>query len=226
VEAPVVVPSRPGRAPVPAVPVAPEARSYGAGTVWDRIASVVHHGPAGTGEVMWSTDALVHRGIPLVLCRATFDLDARDDLRWVEALAGALGRFCRPLPTGSAVLLGPSADLVADHLAIPVVDFPEYPPYGGSVALRLPSAAHGLGWVADVQGERYLNLVVGGGGHQDYLALRPSVVSWVGDDGLVAALQLCVTHGMSLGFGTSGGRVLRAGPIDVALAVRAMIERR
>jgi hypothetical protein len=213
---------------VPAVPVHPNVgrHALAPATVWDRIANVVHHGPTGTGEVLWSTDALVHRGVPLALCRATFDLDPRDDLRWVEALAEAVSRFCRPLPSGSAVLVGPGADVIARELGIPAVPYPEYPPYGGSVALRLPFPGHGLDWVEGVRGERWMNLVVGGGPHHDLLELSPPVVSWVGDDGLVAALQLCVTHGTSLGYGTSGGRVLRAGPIDVALAVRAMIDRR
>jgi hypothetical protein len=223
-------PAWPNRAPVPAVPAHPHAgrqpHPLGPATVWDRIANVVRHGPTGTGEVLWSTDALVHRGVPLALCRATFDLDPRDDLRWVEALADSVGRFCRPLPSGSAVLVGPAADLIAGELGIPLVPYPEYPPYGGSVALQLPYPGGGLDWVEGVRGERWLNLVVGGGPHHDLLELAPPVVSWVGDDGLVAALQLCVTHSASLGYGTSGGRVLRAGPIDVALAVRAMIDRR
>ena len=80
-------------------------------------------------------------------------------------------------------------------------------------------------WFERVRGDRWLHLVAGGP-WKDLVAQEPAAVSWVGDDALVKALQICATYDVGLGYGTVGPQIVRAQPVDVAIGLRGLIERR
>lgn len=181
----------------------------------------------GTGRVDWSQDELVHIGLPFVLIEATTGLDPSDDLAWISALAVALRPFCGALREGDSVVVGPKAHHIAGTLGFPDVRYPKAPPRATSACITLPGHKTARAWLAEHRGERSLHLVVGGAGSKALMDLDAAVVSWVGDDALVAALWLSVTRGAVLGYGKpSAGRVLKADPVEVALAIRALVGRR
>ncbi|MEM8905735.1 MAG: hypothetical protein AAGF02_18675, partial [Actinomycetota bacterium] len=120
--------------------------------------------PPGLGAVRWSVDRLAHLGLPFELVRRTVDLDPSDDQRWLLTLADGLAPFVRPEPAGSAVFAGPRADRIGAAMELPVVEAPELPPYGGSVALKTTDDGAGRAWLARVRGDRVLHVVVGGRG--------------------------------------------------------------
>jgi hypothetical protein len=180
-----------------------------------------------SGSVDWSVAALSRHDLPWPIIDAVMDLDPRDDLGWIAAIAGAVAPWCRPLPAGASIMVGPSAGRLGRALGAEVVDPTMMAPYSGSFAA--PVSVSDRDWVYTVRGERWLNLVVDG---------RPSTlgllgdevlaVSWVGSKGIGPALRLASSMGLVLGYGMDGrhGAAYRATPIDVALAVRDLVGRR
>lgn len=181
---------------------------------------------SGMGEVAWSPDELIRVGLSFGLTESIVRLSPRDDLDWVWAIARIASGLCRPLPQGPALLVGPRADSLAAVLRVPAVHQPNLAQDVGTVYLPGDARAADPSWVAQIQGDRWLHLVAGGEGWEELLALGPRVISWVGRGTLVPALRACAENDLILGYGTFGDRVLRAQPVDVALAIRDMVVRR
>jgi hypothetical protein len=60
------------------------------------------------------------------------------------------------------------------------------------------------------------------------LVAAPNVVSWFNESALIDALYLAVAFDAQLGYGVlpgRGGSLTRIYPVDVALAIRSMMER-
>ena len=147
---------------------------------------------------------------------------------WLVALAAAVAPYCRPLPSGAAVLAGPKAGVLGQALQLPVTKRPDEPDTEGTVCLQLRDTLPAREWLAAARGSRWLHLVVGGTGWHGLLFDEPLAVSWVGADALPAALHQCAAFGLVLGYGVDapGGALLRANPVDVALSVRSLLPRR
>lgn len=161
---------------------------------------------ASPDEPVWSTTRLLHLGLPASLVHALEVADGADDLGWVAALAEALRPLCRPLPAGPSVLVGPDAPAVAE-----VADVP---------------AARSRTWLAALGTDRWRHLVLGGERWRDDLAEEPLAVSWTRPADLPDALRCATELGLVLGYGACGGRLVRARPLDVALAVRELVDQR
>ncbi|HHC08788.1 MAG TPA: hypothetical protein ENK55_08735 [Actinobacteria bacterium] len=184
--------------------------------------------PPGLGRVDWSTTALARIGLPAEIVDATAELDPADDLAWIERIAAAVAPLCGPLPSVSTIVVGAQADRLAAPLDLPLVSPPEMPPYSGSVCSVVTERPRDLEWLAFVKGDRRLHLVVGDEPWRALLVEDPVVVSWSGDRGIVDAVYLATTLGATLGFGTVDGfasAMVRARPVDVALAIRRLVGR-
>lgn len=182
----------------------------------------------GSGPVRWSAGTLDRLGLPAVLIAAVEAQEPVDDTGWLVALAAAVAPYCRPLPTGSAVVVGPKAGALGTALELPVVRRPETPPADGTVCVQLKDTLPARDWLASIRGTRWTHVVVGGSGWHGLLFDEPLAVSWVGADALPAALHQCAAFGLVLGYGLDapGGTPLRANPLDVALTVRSLLVRR
>ena len=195
----------------------PQLRSTASATTWID----------STGPVSWSLDRLTRLGLPYRFVQAAVGLAPEDELGWVMALAAVAEHHCGPLPEGSSVAAGPSAQRLATAIGVPSVEFPEAPPYGGSIALKMDGAPASRAWLSRVQGDRWLNLVVDAEGFNGPLDGRPIAVSWTEAGGLVPALQLCADHELTLGYFIGpNGQGVRAAPLEVALALRDLLPRR
>jgi hypothetical protein len=187
---------------------------------------------AGASPVEWSVENLRRRGLPSVVIDAVADLDPRDDLAWVHAIGRAVATLCRPLPAGDAVLAGPKARGLAEALEAPCVrpptgrsrktDLPRVP-RKGSFCAPLSHTENNRSWIGWARGDRWLHVVIGGSGWRDLLFDDPLAVSWVDDESLPEAIALCADLGLVLGYG--GERYARACPVDIAMAIRAMMPR-
>lgn len=180
-----------------------------------------------SGGANWSVTALARCDLPSPIVEAVMDLDPRDDLGWIAAIAGAVAPWCRPLPAGSSILVGPSADKVGRSLGMEVVAPTEAAPYGGDFAA--PVTASNRDWLDTVRGERWLHLVVDDRASMELLSDEVLAVSWVGGRGVAGALRLASSLGLVLGYGMGTGRsatAYRATPVDVALAIRELVGRR
>ncbi|GIV00957.1 MAG: hypothetical protein KatS3mg014_2572 [Actinomycetota bacterium] len=205
----------------PAVEVAsPEADAPGAAI------GSTDRAVAGLGSVAWSPDELVRLGLPYGLIEAVVRLSPRDDLGWVAAIAGWAARHCPPLPDGPALVIGPHADRLARALDLPLVRCPELPRNGGTVCVVSEEGCADLAWLAKAQAGRFVHAVLGGSGSGRLREWHPKVVSWVEPEELAEALRWCAQDGAILGYGVLGGRIVRANPVDVALAVREGVVRR
>ncbi len=185
--------------------------------------------PEGMGRVDWSATALARIGLPTEIVEATRGLDPRDDLAWVGAIARAVAPLCRALPDVPMLIVGAHADRLAEPLDVPLVNPPGMPPYSGSVCAVVSNDQRDLDWLRFVRGDRKLHLMVGEDPWRELLVDDPLVVSWSGDRGVVDAIYLASTLGGSLGYGTVDGfasGMVRARPVDVALAIRRLVGRR
>lgn len=154
----------------------------------------------------WSSERLFHLGIPADLVRdLEVDQDA-DDVTWTMALARELGAACGPLPGGPALLVGPLADELKDQVDEPT--------------------ARSQVWFDALRDGRWLHLVVGGEGWRDHLPAGPRVVSWTRTQDLPDAVRCARELGLTLGHGPLGGVIRRARPLDVAVAIRALVDGR
>ena len=152
----------------------------------------------------WSTTRLLHLGLPASLVHHLDVADPTDDLSWVTALTDALRPVCRPLPAGPAVLVGPDAPAIAEVVDLPV--------------------ARSRTWLDALGANRWRHLVIGGQGWRTELTDEPLAVSWVRTEDLPDALRCATELGLVLGYGPQGGQLRRARPLDVALAVRELVE--
>jgi hypothetical protein len=75
------------------------------------------------------------------------------------------------------------------------------------------------------QAGRWVHAVLGGPGSGRLREWRPPVVSWTEPGALAEALRWCAQDGAVLGYGVIGTRLVRANPVDVALAVRELVVR-
>ncbi|MEO1062712.1 MAG: hypothetical protein AAFZ07_14960 [Actinomycetota bacterium] len=179
----------------------------------------------GLGAVRWSVDRLAHLGLPFALVQRTVGLDPADDQRWLLTLAAGLADFVRPEPAGSAVFAGPRADRIGAAMDLPVVEAPELPPYGGSVALKTIDDGAGRAWLGRVRGDRVLHVVVGGRGWELLLAKQPDAVVVSSTDAVLTGLQVAVEHGVPISYVADGGGLRRANALDLAISVRSLVGR-
>ncbi len=181
--------------------------------------------PPGLGSVRWSVDRLAHLGLPFALVQRTVGLDPSDDQRWLLTLAAGLADFVRPEPTGSAVFAGPRADRIGAAMDLPVVEAPELPPYGGSVALKTTDDGAGRAWLSRVRGDRVLHVVVGGRGWELLLAKDPDAVVVSSADAVLSGLQVAVEHDVPISYVSDAEGLRRADALDLAIAVRSLVGR-
>jgi len=206
-------------------PIAERREPAGDGNAW-RTVEVA--GPRGCGRVGWSSTALAKIGLPTDIVEATRNLDPRDDLAWIEAIAQAVHPLCGPLPDVPVVVAGGQADRLAGLLDLPLVNPPGMPPYSGSVCAVVTDDQRDLDWLRFIRGERALHLVIGDEPWRDLLVGDLAAVSWFGDRSIIDAVYLASSLGCVLGFGTVDGfasAAVRPRPVDVALAIRRLVER-
>lgn len=180
------------------------------------------------GTPTWSAENLKRLGLPSVLVEAVTAGAPGGDAAWVRALADALAPLCRRLPEGPMLLAGERALPLADGLGLPIVA-PGCKAPVGSFAVRSCVGADKRDWIAGNCVTRWLHAVVGGSGWRQLLFAGPSAVSWVEDSSLPEVLQVAVDLGVPLGFGTerdATGAPTPANPVDVAVAIRALLPRR
>lgn len=181
------------------------------------------------GGADWSVIALARADLPTTVTDSVMDLDPRDDLGWLAAIAGAVAPWCRPLPSGSAVMVGQAAARMGAALGIEVIEPSGTAPYGGQFAAPVTGRSEDREWLETVRGERWTHLVVGEGDTTSVLDDDVLAVSWSGDQSIAIALRLASSLGLVLGYGMGselGAPAHRATPIDVALAVRKLVGRR
>ncbi len=190
-------------APTPCASSTP--RTAGQGPDASNGAAVDAAGETTTGDgPAWSTTRLLHLGLPASLVHDLEVTDPDDDLSWVAALTDALRPICRPLPSGPAVLVGPDAPTLAEVVDLPV--------------------ARSRTWLDALGANRWRHLVIGGRTWRAELTDEPLAVSWVRTEDLPDALRCATELGLVLGYGPQGGQLRRARPLDIALAVRELVE--
>jgi hypothetical protein len=182
----------------------------------------------GTGGVAWSPDELVRIGLPFSFIRPLLDADPEDDLAWIRGIATSVNALCRPLPTGDFALAGAAAAHFAQPLRLEALRRPDRGPKRGSICCSILDNAESRRWFERVRRDRWTHLVVGPLEDKAFLDLHPMAVSWVGADALAGGLRLAAELGVPLGYFKPdvAGPALRATPIEVALAVRALVVRR
>ena len=182
---------------------------------------------ASVPAVAWSSQALEDLRLPSPVIEACRELDRADDLGWIAAIADVVGPWCRPLPTGVPAYVGTRLRRLADALDLPLVGIGEVAPADGPVVLDAPDSATGRAWSARQAGDRWLHVVAGTGRWQAYAFEDVLAVSWTADDQLPLALSMASRLGVVLGYGPSarGREIVRAAPVDVALAIRALMPR-
>ncbi|MFV1990788.1 MAG: hypothetical protein ACC652_08635, partial [Acidimicrobiales bacterium] len=179
------------------------------------------------GSVDWSLDRLAAIGLPFSFVQDLVGIDNEDDLGWIRAIAHRFEQYCRPLPLRESVYVGPRAAQLATVLGIPSVTFPDNPPYGGSVCLRMDDDGAHRAWLTRVRGDRAMQLVIGGTGWIDLLSKDPVAVSYVGGpELLIPAMQLCIKRDIALGYSVTASGGLRLNPLDAALQIRTLLGRR
>jgi hypothetical protein len=185
--------------------------------------------PAGMGAVAWRTMDLVRHGIPTEIVAAVADIDPNDDIAWITALAGAIAPYCGRTESSDTVLLGTNAYQLAETLSIEWVEPGQTAPYEGSFASYVSTESEHKDWLEFVRGTRDIHYVIGDDqAWRQALVAAPNVVSWFNESALIDALYLAVAFDAQLGYGVlpgRGGSLTRIYPVDVALAIRSMMER-
>lgn len=156
----------------------------------------------------WSRDALLQLGLPVDLVRAVEPelRDTQDDIAWTMAIARAVTPALGPIPSGPALLVGPHAERLSGEVAAPT--------------------ARSRMWFEALHEGRWIHLVVGGDGWRELLSFAPRVLSWTDPRDLPDALRCALELELTLGYGIQDGRARRARPLDVALAIRALVDGR
>lgn len=160
--------------------------------------------PAPVAGPAWSSERLLQLGLPTELVRAVDRGAEADDLAWTSAVATAVAGACGALPTGASLVIGPLADRLTGLVEGPT--------------------ARSQVWFDALRDGRWLHLVVGGEGWREHLLSGPCVVSWTRQEDLPEALRCALELGLTLGYGPIGGVVRRARPVDIALAVRELVD--
>jgi hypothetical protein len=212
----------PGPAPAPAEPApAPEAAAAATGSATIallRDSAAGDTSPGGVGKGPWDQDALRALDLPDLVVDALDGVG--DDLEALRAVASAVVSLCRPLPTGTPMLLGPRAGTLSPELEIPLVLPPGPTPAAGPVAAKVGKKHRQ--WVDRYRGDRWLHLVVGGRGWDALRDVDALAVSWTTTEDLPAALRLAADGGLVLGFDATRG-LRRASPEDVAITLRELL---
>jgi hypothetical protein len=175
------------------------------------------------GTPLWSVRNLCRLGLPpLLSADEAATLASADDIAWTHAVADSLRPLCRPLPTGPTIVVGPAAERLAGALGL-ALHWPgqQVPPesFIAPIAGRYSERE----WLAQVRGQRHLHLVVGGPGWRGLLFDDPVVLSY-DDANLCDAVTLAVHLDIGLGYACdASGRVTRANPIDLAMAIRRLL---
>ena len=185
--------------------------------------------PPGAGTVDWGVRQLIRHDAPGRLIAAVADLDQHDDLGWIHGLASSVAKLCRPLPPDDTIVVGVHADRLGAMLGIPVVEPGDIAPYTGSFASPLMGDPGDRRWLELVRGDRALHVIAGVSDRwRELLVCDPTVVSWVGESSVLDAVALASAVGAPLGYGTPDGvlsPMVRALPVDVALAIRRLVGR-
>ena len=71
-----------------------------------------------------------------------------------------------------------------------------------------------------------MHLVIGGSGWREFLFANPTVVSWTSSTDLPQAITVAAQLDLTLGFAVEDGALVRASAVDLAIALRRMLEQR
>lgn len=228
-----------GTAPAPAPP-APPATAPRATTstppppapartrpVAARPEPVAARAPIGTtaGTPRWSRDRLLRLGLSDTLVDEVVAAAPTDDLAWMHALARAVEPLLRPAPAGECVYVGGRVERHAKGTGATVCR-PSDPsaPTGPLAIARRPGDGVRT-WLETHARDHWLHLVVGGEGWREWLWEHPVAVSWAAPEDLPVALGVARSFGLPL-VGTVGvDGPVPAVAVDIAMALRSMLER-
>jgi hypothetical protein len=211
---------------LPRIPEAPASRfATASGLAVNETTGVSAAADQRQGAVKWSAERMRKVGIPHSIVAAVGDLDPSDDLAWVSAIARAVQGLCRGVPAGDAALVGARADRLCEGLGLGWYGAPQETPEAGSVGLLADGSD--IAWLDAAIGGRWLHLVTDDADLGWLPAGRqPLVVSWTRKRGVGAALTIAQKEGASLGYAVgANGYPVAATPVDVAMAIRALMER-
>lgn len=167
----------------------------------------------------WTRPSLIALGFPGELLDRPATMPTSVDAAWTTALICWLDGLCGPQPEGATVFAGPGADQIAARLGLPVIEVEQLAATGGSVAVTSIDAAA----VARGLAGRNLHVVVGGHGWQAMTALPISAVSASGPGKVIETIRAAAGWGVPIGWIVGRERVVRAGAVDLSLAVRAQM---
>jgi hypothetical protein len=209
---------------MPRIAEAPASR-FGASGLAATGTTGVMAGDRRPGTVKWSAERMRKVGIPHSIVAAVGDLDPSDDLAWVTAIARTVQGLCRGVPAGDAALVGARADRLCEGLGLAWFGAPQQTPTAGSIGLLADDSD--TAWLDAAIGDRWLHLVTDDSDLGWLPAGRqPLVVSWTRKRGVGAALTIAQKEGASLGYAVgANGHPVPATPVDVAMAIRALMER-
>lgn len=174
--------------------------------------------PVAVPDAVWDPDKMCDLGLPEVLCDAVSR--AGGGLPALQAVASAVAMLCRPLPSGTQMLVGPRAGVLSPTLGLPLVLPPGPTPQHGPVAAKVGRTHRA--WIDVQRRDRWVHLVAGGRGWEALADVDALAVSWTSPDELPAVLRLAVGRGLVLGYdGSRSAR--RATPDDVAIALRELL---
>jgi hypothetical protein len=174
----------------------------------------------------WSQDALRRLGLPEEIMRAVAMQRPTDDLGWFSAMTRALQPLCRELPAGSDMIVGAYARRYGRAAEVELVTLDQHAPRRGPAAIAMKLNEHSRRWLAREAGGRWLHLVIGGSGWREFLFERPSVISWTSIEDLPQAITAAAQLDLILGFGIEDASPVRARAVDLAIALRGMLEQR
>jgi hypothetical protein len=174
----------------------------------------------------WSQDALRRLGLPEEIMRAVAMQRPTDDLGWFSAMTRALQPLCRELPAGSDLIVGAYARRYGRAAEVELVTLDQHAPRRGPAAIAMKLNEHSRRWLAREAGGRWLHLVIGGSGWREFLFERPSVISWTSIEDLPQAITAAAQLDLILGFGIEDASPVRARAVDLAIALRGMLEQR
>lgn len=185
--------------------------------------------PHGTGPVDWGRTELVRRGVPERIVSAVASVDPADDLAWIQSIAEAVAPMCGGPLDADGVVVGAAAAQIGDLLELDGVEPCGIAPYRGGFFTPAEGSYDEQKWLDFVLAGRPLHVVIDDTkAWGDLLVADPSVVSWIDSSGVAVALHLAATLGARLGFcpAQQPGGLVRATPVDVALAVRQLVRRK
>jgi hypothetical protein len=174
----------------------------------------------------WSQDALRRLGLPEEIMRAVAMQCPTDDLGWFSAMTRALQPLCRELPAGSDMIVGAYARRYGRAAEVELVTLDQHAPRRGPAAIAMKLTEHSRRWLARESEGRWLHLVIGGSGWREFLFEHPAVISWTSIEDLPQAITAAAQLDLILGFGIEDASPVRARAVDLAIALRGMLEQR